>query len=310
MVFPLTSASSDLMTMTLNWRNDQSSQSEWVINKNQRRIVKVICSKIGALVATVLATIETVAYAIIFAQTLPLFFLRKPPHRVCGKFLQSASFTIIWGLKVALKYNSLNERLDTKEPFARVSIGKFLSFNLVRQEDLSAITLDARVSRLTEDFINGLFQSIAEINSNPLPSQKYDPKINEGANFIIEHVLRGASNSTIDLFKQCDSSTLVFILSKAIYIYTAGNKKNDPIPNFFKERSKEAILALREELKDTATLQHLGNLHETLDQFEKEPETIEVQAASNKLKNIAWSELQGGFLATKCFARAIQKLSE
>ncbi len=73
--------------------------------------------------------------------------------------------------------------------------------------------------------------------------------INEGANFIYNEVLAGASDETKNAFESMDPGTTInsYVLTKSIYIYGLGSKRNDPIPSFFKLTTRECIEELRQD---------------------------------------------------------------
>lgn len=287
---PPTCLSSKLMTKTLEWRNAQIEQILGGTTTHRRReLGKIISSELGVILLAAAATIETVAYAVFSVASLALFPFTKTLNKPVVKLLQSSSFTIIWGLSVGLGFNSVMREVDANESYARRWLENYLSVALVRPEDRSFI---AQNDLLIEQH------------------DKYAAKIERGANFIVKDVLADASPATINLFNECATSMCMFIVSKAVYIYTAGDKKNHEIPNFFKYTTKESILALREELKDEETLRHLHDLHATPDQFEENVKIPNVQEAFNKIRKSAANELQNSCLTTACWARAIEILSE
>ena len=134
--------------------------------------------------------------------------------------------------------------------------------------------------------------------------------INAGANFIKEHVLANTSPDTKNLFKETDPSVLMFIPTKAVYIYIAGAKKNEPVPNFFKAETRELILNSRQEFEnqDQAVKTALEQLMTDLNNFDTQSENDAVRSAFVKLKKIASSELQGSLFATRCWEKAAEEL--
>jgi len=127
---------------------------------------------------------------------------------------------------------------------------------------------------------------------------------------LIQHdVLAAASDETIDLFRNMDPSIYMFVLTKAVYIYTVGAKKNNKIPDFFKPASKNLILALRQEHLNEATEQELQRLITDRVQFEIAPQGESAQSIFNRLRNTASGELQNSLLTTRCWQKAVDQLS-
>lgn len=71
--------------------------------------------------------------------------------------------------------------------------------------------------------------------------------IDEGANLINEKVLVNVGFETKTLFKEMDPSTIMFVLTKTIFIYALGSECNSVIPNFFKGETKTKIQELRKQ---------------------------------------------------------------
>ena len=124
--------------------------------------------------------------------------------------------------------------------------------------------------------------------------------------------MSGASEPTLNLFKEMDPALYIFILTKAVFIYIAGSKKNEDIPDFFKIDTKELILVMRQELNNEEVLRQLQELTTDPDAFERTQESQAIQEAFNRLRSIASGELQGNgsLLVTSCWQKAAAKLSD
>lgn len=305
-------ASSHLMTRLLAWRNPQGSEERWLSVGSQEGIAngwkhagKVISTQIGLGLLIVTSSVETVAYAALAFVSLALYPVTDRPCKFFAKLLQSSSFTIIWGLADALLYNLFFVNVMTRESFARSWAQMFnpTSITLFRLDDQLFVADWERQHRHgnINDEMLGLI--LATGRATQL-------MIDQGANFITQDVLLGASNETVKLFRDIDPSIFMFILTKAVCIYTAGGKKNNEIPDFFKPATKNLILTLRQELNDEETLQQLQHLTENPIQFETEPQGEAAKSAFVRLRNIASGELQNSLLTTRCWQKAVELLPE
>lgn len=139
----------------------------------------------------------------------------------------------------------------------------------------------------------------------------YKELIKQGADFIRKDVLANASLETLDLFEEVDpsSSICMFILTKAVYIYTVGAKKKNEVPDFFKPATKDRILAFRKEPNNGETLNELQRLVTDPTQFETEPQEC-AKLAFRRLRNIAAGELQKSLLVTRCWEEASKLLTQ
>ncbi len=298
--------SSHVMTELLAWRNPQGSEQSWWIggrqgiDNNWEHLVKVVSTEIGLLLLTVTSIVETVAYAALGLISLALYPITDRPCTFFVKLLQSSSFTIIWGVADALLYNPCFINVMTHESFARYWAQMFnpTFIKLFRLDDRLYIA-DWRQQHGQENVNDGMLGPILAAG------HATQVQIDQGAYFLATDVLSGASPETITLFKEMDPSIFMFILTKAVYIYTAGTKKKDEIPDFFKPESKALILTLRQELNDAETLQQLQHLIANPAQFETTPQGESAKSAFTRLRGIASGELQDSLLSTRCWQKAV-----
>ena len=122
----------------------------------------------------------------------------------------------------------------------------------------------------------------------------------QGTAFVKDHILSDVTEKTLILFKDLEPSIYIFILTKAVYLFTLGNKSKDQIPDFFKPDTKERIKNQDKE--------HIASkLQEIMKDF-SEFEDVEESAINSVLtclKGIAYEEIHKGLLATKCLTDAL-----
>ena len=148
----------------------------------------------------------------------------------------------------------------------------------------------------------------------PESMSQEEQKVQEGARFIIDQVLPGASNKILENFKILYSDPnepdiASSILVKAIAINVFGSNE---IPDFFEQDTKAVILALRQALnqpKMEAIVEELKNVTSNLAQFNVTLLSEDARPSFNRLMEAASNELQGLFFK-KCWPRAIQMLKE
>jgi hypothetical protein len=164
-------------------------------------------------------------------------------------------------------------------------------------------------------FINMMTKEIHALDVTPLfhPSTPITKEgwIDAGVRFIQEEILQGCRQETLELVKDLDSDIYLFILTKAVYMYAAGNKRNLSIPHFFTEETKEKILDFRSEVKEQKILGKLQELMRDYTQFTNLPDDSPVLKEFNRLRAIGSEELQGrkGLLGQQCFMQVAENLS-
>jgi hypothetical protein len=208
------------MTSLIEWRNTP----DYEVQANL--VVKRISAEIGILFLTTTALIETVVYSVFSLLSLPLTSIYDQPYKFFEKRLESSSFTVIWGLFDAVVYNPFFEILETEEFRAREFAQEINPTSIVffRRED----------------------EQIREAFEHSLQPDGCQQLIHAGAQFLQQDVFAGASSREIDLIKECDSDAFMFYSRRAVFIYIAGAKKSEEVPDFFNPKSKEMILKLRD----------------------------------------------------------------
>lgn len=301
-------ASSHLMTGLLAWRNPQGSEENWILRRQGiengwKNAGKVISTEIGLGLLTITSAVETVAYATLALASLTLYPFTDKPCAFFVKLLQSSSFTIIWSLADAILYNPIFVNVMTHESFARYWAAIFNPTPIVmfRLDDRFYLA-DWQQQHRQGNVNDGL---LGPILAEGRATQEL---IDQGANLIQQDILANASAATVGFFRDMDPSIYMFVLTKAVYIYTVGAKKNDEIPDFFKPATKNLILALRQEHLDEATVQELQRVITDPAQFETAPQGESAQSIFNRLRNAASGELQNSLLTTRCWQKAVEQL--
>ena len=300
--------SSRLMTSLLAWRNPQGSEENWMlrhqgIENRWQHAGKVISTEIGLSLLTITSAVETVAYTALALASATLYPFTDKPYAFFVKLLESSAFTILWGLADTVLYNPMFVNVMTHESFARYWAAIFnpTPIGMFRLEDRLYLA-DWEQQYRQGNVEDGLLGPIVAAG------RATHGLIDQGANFIQQDVLASATAETIDLFRDMDVSIYMFILTKAVHIYTMGAKKNDEVPDFFKRETKELILALRQENNSEATVWELERLVANPTQFETEPREESSQAVFNRLRNVGSGELQNSLFTTRCWEKAIEQL--
>jgi hypothetical protein len=274
------------MSAMLEWRNPPEAEKKWLIDgkENQKRVVhKIIAAEVGLCIFTTTSAVETLAYATLATG----FFFVSPctdkPCKFFAKCLQSSSFTFVWGLADALLFNPLCPVMLTHESSARKLAG-----------GISTVFCRAEDKKYVENWVREL-------------------RIDRGAEFMIEEVLLDASEETLALLGQMDSATRMFVITKAIWVYVAGPKREDEIADFFHADTRRSIHNLRSELRNKTVLTQLGVWTLTPANLEKGSEDPAIQSAINQLKTIASKEESQGdksVLTTNCLLKVLEKFRE
>ncbi len=140
-----------------------------------------------------------------------------------------------------------------------------------------------------------------------------------GTRFILNHVLKDASDQTKEAFKEADPfrSTTHFIATKAVAIYAIGDRKSGGVPSFFEIETNTAIISQRDKNISSEDGQAILSALDAAVKSDSEDDFFGLAKASlndnqkgilNELRTIASGEQQGRFAKT-CWSNAAQKLS-
>lgn len=129
--------------------------------------------------------------------------------------------------------------------------------------------------------------------------------VKKGANFLQEHIFNGASLSFQNRFKQLDVTIALYILVKAIWIYSCGTKRKDPI-GLFRDETRMKIEKFREAFKEN----ELKNFFIDIESFEKARLNLSVQETMELFCVVAVEEMQDGILVTSCWKKAVSDLTQ
>ncbi|MBA2369976.1 MAG: hypothetical protein H0V82_13310 [Candidatus Protochlamydia sp.] len=279
--------SSYLMSKLLIWRNPQGSEEGWFYGPQDRgsRAIffgKVITAEVGFFILATTAVVETVAFSVLFAVALPVRSNHDQFYKCMFKYLQSSSFTVLWCIGDII-LNPFFINLLTHESFARDWVG------------LSTIEDSLFVYRAT---------AIREF-----PQENNEEIINQGAAFIAAEILLDASAETLDLVQGMDPAIFMFVLTKGLFIYTFGSRRNEELPDYFKTETKNAITRLREENFSIEILHELERVLVNPNEYEAGLQNAQAREAFNSLRTIASGELQGGQFITSCWQKACESLA-
>lgn len=303
------------MSNLLVWRNPQGREEGWFNNGDQgvgnawKLAGKVITVEIGLCILTTMSVVETVAYSVFALGSLAFYPITNRPCKFFASLLQSSSFTVIWGIADALIYNPFFANVLTHESFARYWADKLNPTPIV------LFRLDDRLH--VADWEQQNFRRpgiIGQRIDNPLvrpiilQGQATQQAIEQGSRFITTEVLHGATPATLSLFEDMDPSIYMFVLAKAVFIYTVGSKKNELIPDFFKPATKVGITALRRELNTREIQEQLESCFVNLGSFERGVAGDVAKKAFNQLRSVASGELQNSLFVTRCWQKACEAL--
>ena len=325
------------MQNLITWRNPQGTEENWfaeesTIENYWLHAGKVLTAELGLCLLAATAVIETVAYTVLAVASITLYRIsdRAPTLRAFIFFVklwESSTFTTIWTI-VDTIINHFYINLYTHESHARFDADCWnpTPIRLFRRED----------TRIMNDFYN--VGHAANFHQQRVHA---DPQV-EGAKFFEDHILNKVDNETKIAFQEEEPAVYLFCLTKAVYIYTFGEKKEEPIPRFFQEATREAIELLRKESHSKDALQaiesHTESLankeatREAIERLRKEIQSKALQAIEshtesltnfesdelkgygktllNRLKGIATRELRGSLFIRCCLQGPISKLPD
>jgi 6-pyruvoyl-tetrahydropterin synthase len=257
------------MTQLINWRNPDGNESNLANWRRDRFTLweetKMFLAEGGFILLTLTATVESVFYTTV-AITSYFIFSRWSdlPFQYSVKLLKSSCCTVIWGA-INVVAGIFLPNLPTTEYFCRYPLDfiyqAFFQDTLLDEEDEAyrqslIIFIDSILNNDQPNFANFLFP-----NSPPIQARN-EEVIKEGAALIKTMVVNEID--ILEDFFVFSPRIYVYIVSKIAFLYVQGEKKDDPIPEFFKDLSKTSIKSLRKIL-ETADFSTLPS------EFEKSP---------------------------------------
>ena len=134
--------------------------------------------------------------------------------------------------------------------------------------------------------------------------------IDEGTAFFKECLLDPGQidDDTRERVLEFDADVCVFVLTRSIYIYVFGSKREDAAP-FFKLETQLLINGLREKYeKDEGA--PIEFLMQDLLSFDADQDDEEIKTVLNELKGAAHGELQNSLFLTKCWQNACTEFDQ
>lgn len=245
----------------------------------------------------------------------------------------SSRFTVYWNLGNLAIFNLFCRNAFTNESLARYSMDHWprgelfktcikvsiIALNIIafifskRYLNLSTNRLSSdRYDRClrSEDLLY-IYQWAAQNNltdiTSDLPEQQPQALLSAAVKEAMEHVSKGKEffNNFIvnkadgERFKECDPEIYPYILTKSIYIYVFGEKKEENLPAFFKDETQRKIKDLRIKYKNETP--NLEFLFENMASFDNNKNLNDTQKAIFKnIQDAAYAEMQGSLFLTEC----------
>lgn len=313
-------------------RNEHGGEENWLLTAsvNSRRVVhwgKIVAAEVAFSLLAVTAAIETFAYGILFIGSLPVSLYSTKPLTCCVQMISTSGFTLFWNAGNALLFNPLYSNIHTHESFARLEMDHGVRGELLK----SILTVTVTAFQILSIFAGGLRIQASgltrmlndpcmrtedrlyivdwylQLIQNHRELRRLDPRafrivsagseineqIAEGVTFFRDHILASGKidAASREMVLQSDPEIYHFVLARAIYLYAFGALRREPIPSFFSASTQIGIVELRE--KKGAFLESCVTDHRN---FEVGPQNGEHSEQFNRLKGVAYGEMQGIFI--------------
>lgn len=273
--------SSHVMEHMLAWRNPDGREEAWLgrsiydVADRDPLVAKVITTELGLLLLIVTSLVELVAYCILTLFSLMLHCCDPNPFRCSARLLQSSAFTFVWACADMFVFNPRSENVCTHESFARREAG------MTRVEDRNYIA--SRRGRVGAPHV-GQVPGTVLIDVNP--PHETQSSIRRGAKMLAELIIGkrsveggpligGTTPATQQAFVEQDHDIYSFVMTKAVYLYAFGDRRKDPIANFFQSTTRDNIQALRTENPTKDEITAYNRLFNNLELFNQEVKDIE-----------------------------------
>lgn len=254
--------------------------------------------------------------------------------------LKSSTFTVYWNFGNLLVFNIFCVNVFTQEAFARYSIdheprGQVYKLILIVMDlALMISTLFTKDSYSHRSIISDLhlndpwlrpedilymadwanahqlFAQHQIVLLNPQAQQLVNgvhgvnQTIDEGTAFFKENLLDPGQidDDTRERVLEFDADVCVFILTRSMYTYVFGSKREEAAP-FFKLETQLLIDDMRKKY-DKEEGVPIESLMQDLHAFDTDQEDEEIKTIFNDLKEAAHGELQNSLFLTKCWQKA------
>lgn len=304
---------------------------------------KVITAEASFALLCVTSTVETVAFGILTTLSLPLYLYNSDYLDTSYKYLCSSSFTLFWNVGNVLVFNPFCINITTHESFARFSMDHMTRGSvyktIITVFEIAMLVFTKGTYRsnrlLSQQIFDTPFLRIEDrlfmvhwlegIRSNNIPSVINDlllrniaiqanrdiAAIGSGELFLRHYILESKGNfavsgDTIKNIKDGDPNVYHFIASRAVFIYVFGEKKTDPIPNFFANQTIINIQRLRIKYSKQPELSKAIHSKLYLEMISFPYFNKSTSTELNEIKIAAARELQGAMLTSKCLQNALK----
>lgn len=290
---PYRSGSSYIMTELMTWRNQNGREEHWINAAGSRRVEKIhnvmlhatklILAECILPMIALAAIIDACAHVIIISYG---FIMGKKNLQDVGfQLLQSSSFTFFWALGNAVFCSFPGwANISTNESLARQYTPFF---------------------RIVDELEVSQLRRVPPATTPHTESENVDI----GAQFFIEHILKEADEPTRTRIQELHEDMFIFVLTKTVFIYAVGSKKQEAAPDFLREETRACLKNLREQLSDlspslTEELTKLVNDPDHAEDKVRTPQKKAVMKAFNKLRKAAHLELRNSLFITQCWQQA------
>lgn len=149
-------------------------------------------------------------------------------------------------------------------------------------------------------------QAQAQIHPIARVGQQVNDTIEEGTEFFKAFILNGQIDAdSRQKILEADPDIYVFALTRAVYIYAFGEKRDEITPGFFNAQTNYLIEKLRQNYTQADGIV-LESAMQDFSKFEEEPDDPHTKNIFNDLKCAAHKELQGIFVI-RCWQKACQE---
>lgn len=127
--------------------------------------------------------------------------------------------------------------------------------------------------------------------------------VEAGTKFLRQEIYEKLSEGEKDFFRDMHPSGIIyFVLSKGVYLYTFGEKRSEPIPEFFKQETLKKIEELRLRTVEQAEGAWLEAHFTSYENYQQDI-PADYQEVRNKLVAQGYNESQQGMLLLKCWEK-------
>lgn len=286
-----------LMDRTIHWRN---------FNENNRAVRLI--TEVSLSLLTVVSTIQGMVYQVLAFVSVIFIPLTETPFMFFEGRALSCGVTMrcgVYNLYSNLFHSKILSVVEYENYLFPRSVAMTREIQRLQRENERLRSEKETLEKLSKS-IEYRKELIRQLDSNVISYEEFQVKFEENerlfhsmivgynkvVQFLLQEILADTCPETKLKFDDMDPDMLMFVTTKAIFIYAYGSRREDELPDFFTPITKNAIAYQRVRAISKNSLDFLKGLCSDLPIFMQPPTENIAHSHFNDLRGIASEEMQ------------------